>query len=80
MVARTPTVCHYPAATLATTDLRVELEHHRSGEDGSTTIERQRERHHNLDSDYDTPKAAQATHFPYSLGARDGCMAMAPHL
>jgi hypothetical protein len=59
-VARTPTTVHTPsascttiAARLATTDLRSELEYHRSGEDGRTTIERRRERRCNLDGDYD---------------------------
>jgi hypothetical protein len=64
-------------------DLRAELNHCCSGEDGRTTIERQHEWCYNLDSNYDTPKAALArcaTHSPSCLGAASGCMALAPHL
>jgi hypothetical protein len=65
------------------TDLKAELNHRHTGEDDCTTIMRRCERHCNLDSDYDSLRAAparHATHFPRSPGATDGCMALAPHL
>jgi hypothetical protein len=88
MVARTLAVMCTPvlghtAASLTMTDLRAELKHRRSGEDGRTTIEHQRERPCNLDEHYDTLNvipAGQATHPTSSLGASARCMALAPHL
>jgi hypothetical protein len=76
---------HMPTTvSLATTDLKAELERHRSGEDDRTTIDRRRERHRNLDSDYDAANVilgtANATHTSTSLGSRGECMALAPHL
>jgi hypothetical protein len=73
----TPTV-----ASLATTDLRVELERRHSGEDDHTSIERRRERRRNLEDHYDTTNAApvgHATHSPSSPGTGGGCVTLAPH-
>jgi hypothetical protein len=75
-------------ASLATTDLRAELEHSRSGEDGRITIKRQWEMRccqgHNLDGDFDavdTTPVGQAARAPTPLvRSRGGCMALAPHL
>jgi hypothetical protein len=70
-------------ASLTTTDLRAELEHRRSGEDGRTSIERQHERHRNLDDNYGTMNATpagHAVHTPTSLGSKGGCIALALHL
>jgi hypothetical protein len=75
-------------ASLATTDLRAELEHSRSGEDGRITIKRQREMRccqgHNLNGDFDavdTTPVGQAARAPTPLvGSGGGCMALAPHL
>jgi hypothetical protein len=69
--------------SLATTDLRAELERHRMGEDGRTTIERQHERRRNLDDHFGTMNAApmgHAAHTPTSSGSRGGCMVLDPHL
>jgi hypothetical protein len=66
-----PTVDCGLAASLAPTNLRAELDHHRSGEDGCTNIERQRERHRNLDGDFDTPIAAPQCVLHTSLALRD---------
>jgi hypothetical protein len=80
----TPTVAHTPtAASFAMTDLRAELEHHRSREDGHTTIERRRKRRRNLDSEYSAAKAAPTGHAaqpPSSLGTWGGCATLASHL
>jgi hypothetical protein len=60
MIARTPSavstpmVPRAPMTSCTTADLRAELEHRRSGEDGRITIERHRERHHNLNCDFGT--------------------------
>jgi hypothetical protein len=83
--ARASIVSHMPTAvSLTTTDLRAKLERRHSGEDGRTTIDRQRERHRNLDGDYDAanvvPGTANAAHTSTSSGSRGGCMALAPHL
>jgi hypothetical protein len=68
----------------ATINLRAELKHRRSGEDDHTTIERWRERCHNLDGDYGVanaaPDVANAAHTPTSLSSGGRCMALAPHL
>jgi hypothetical protein len=70
--------------SLATMDLQAELEHCRSGEDGRITIERQQERHCNLDRDFsvvDTTPVRQAARSPTSpTGSGGGYMALAPHL
>jgi hypothetical protein len=72
------------AASLATVDLRAELEHRRSGEDVHITIKHQRERHCNLDGDFgvvDTTPMRQAAHTPASpAGSGGGCMVLAPYL
>jgi hypothetical protein len=78
-----PSSTRAPAASLATTDLRAELERRRSGEDGHVTIERHRERRHNLDGDFgvmNTTPMRQAARTPTSLGSGGGCMVLAPHL
>jgi hypothetical protein len=71
-------------ASLATADLRAELERHRMGEHGRITIERQWERHHNLDGDFsvvDTTPVRQAACTPTSQArSGGGCMVLAPHL
>jgi hypothetical protein len=72
-----------PVASLTTADLRAELECRRSREDGCITIERHRERHHNLDGDFGASNATpvgQAARTPTSLGSGGGCMTLAPHL
>jgi hypothetical protein len=77
-LSRTPT-----AASLATTDLRAELEHRRLREDGRTTIECRCEGHHNLEGDYDTTNTApmgHATRSPSSPGTGGECAVLAPHL
>jgi hypothetical protein len=65
MHSRPPSAPHVSSvriASLATADLRSELERHHSGEYGHITIERQRERHrcqgHNLDGDFDAVDTA----------------------
>jgi hypothetical protein len=58
-----------PAASLATTDLRAELERHRSGEDNHISIEQHQERRRNLNADFgaaDTTPVRQAAHTPTS--------------
>jgi hypothetical protein len=75
-------------ASLATADLRAELERRRLGEDDSISIEHQRERccyqGHNLHGDFDvvdTAPVGQATRTPMpTVGFGGGCMALAPHL
>jgi hypothetical protein len=65
------------------TDLRVELECHRSGEDDRITIERPRERRRNLDGDFsaaNTTPVRQAAHTLTSSGSGSGCMELAPRL
>jgi hypothetical protein len=79
MVAHAPSAAHaltMPralAASLTIADLRTELERHRLGEDGGhITIERLRERHHNLDGDFGETNATavgQAAHTPTSPGS-----------
>jgi hypothetical protein len=83
LVARASTMSRTPiAVSLTTTDLRVELECRRSGEDDCTTIEHRWERRRNLDSDYGAvnaaPGAANAMHTPTSLRSGGGCMVLAP--
>jgi hypothetical protein len=61
MAPRVPSATR--AASLATVDLRAKLESHHSGEDYCITIERQWERHRNLDRDFsaaDTTPVRQA--------------------
>jgi hypothetical protein len=68
--------------SLATTDLRDELDCLHSGEDDRTTIEHWRERRCNLDDDYCAPIAAPAgrtTHPPSSPGVVGRCMTLTPH-
>jgi hypothetical protein len=72
-----------PTASLAMTDLRVELKRYRSGEDGRITIEHRHERRRNLDGDFgaaDTTPVRQTALTPTSPGSRGGCMALAPYL
>jgi hypothetical protein len=57
--ARALATPHMLVVSLATTDLRAELEPRRSGEDNRITIELHRERRRNLDDDFG---AADATH------------------
>jgi hypothetical protein len=74
-------------ASLTTVDLRVKLEHQRSGEDGHITIKRQWERHgyqgRNLNGDFDavdtTPMRQAARPPTPPAGSGGGCMALAPH-
>jgi hypothetical protein len=64
-------------------DLHAELEHYHTGEDGHITIERQRERHHNLKGDYGTPVTAivaRALLSSSSPKVTGGCLALARHL
>jgi hypothetical protein len=66
-----------------TTDLKFELEHHCSGEDDHTTIERQCEMRHNHNDHYDTMNAAtaeHAVHTPTSPGSGGRCTELAPHV
>jgi hypothetical protein len=73
---------HVLAASLATTDLRIELEHRRSGKDDRTTIEHHREMRRNPDGDFDAADSTpvrQAARTPTSLArSGGGCMALAP--
>jgi hypothetical protein len=73
-------------ASVAMADLRTELNRHREGEDGCIPIERQRERHHNLEGrnlkkDFNPLVPAQeapiahAMHTSSSPAATGGCMA-----
>jgi hypothetical protein len=73
------------------TDLREEINRHQGGEDSRTTIERNHERHRdlegrNLERDFDLHAAVgarQAAHAPLPLGSprvSGGCMALAPHM
>jgi hypothetical protein len=82
MAPRVSSAMHVLAASLATVDLRAELERRRSGEDGRITIERRRERCHNLDGDFrvvDTAPMRQAARTPtFPTGSGGGCMALAP--
>jgi hypothetical protein len=61
-------------------DLRAELEHRRSGEDGCIIIERQQERRHcqghNLDGDFSVVDTTPVT----LLGSRGSCLVLAPQL
>jgi hypothetical protein len=82
-----------PMASYAMADLRAEINRRHGGEDGRVTIERQHERHQdiegrNLEKDFDSyaplhkgPSAREA-HPPSSPGVTGGggCMALAPHL
>jgi hypothetical protein len=73
-------------ASVAMTELWVELNCRNVGEDSCITIERQRERHRNLEKDFSSLAPAQegliahATHSPSSLATTGGCMALATHL
>jgi hypothetical protein len=83
LVARASTTSRTSiAVSLTTTDLRVELECRRSGEDDCTTIEHRWERRRNLDGDYGAvnaaPGAANVVHTPTSLRSGGGCMVLAP--
>jgi hypothetical protein len=83
-----PRVSSVHVASLATADLRAELERRHSGEDGYVTIELQRKRRRcqgrNLDGDFDavdTAPVRQAVRTPTPpAGSVGGCMALAPHL
>jgi hypothetical protein len=70
-------------ASLATVDLWAELERHCSGEDDRITIERQRERRHNLNGYFgavDTTLVRQDARTPTStVGSGGDCMVLAPH-
>jgi hypothetical protein len=72
------------AASLATVDLRAELELRHSGVDDRITIECQRERWRNLNGDFsaaDTTPVRQATlTSTSSAGSGGGCMALTPYL
>jgi hypothetical protein len=83
LIARTPMVPCASMASLATADLRAELERHCSGEDNRITIKRHRERCHNLDGDFtvaNTTPVRQAFRTPTSPGSGGGCMVLAPRL
>jgi hypothetical protein len=80
-----------PVASIATTDLRAELNHHHDGEDSRITIEWQRERCHNIEDRNlkrefhslvlarDVPAVPVACP-PSSPRLSRGCMVLAPHL
>jgi hypothetical protein len=73
-------------ASIATVNLRAELERRHLGEDDRITIKHQRERRRNLEGDYDPPvtvREAPTTHVtrsPSSPRAVGGRMALASHL
>jgi hypothetical protein len=80
-----------PIASIATAHFHVELNRRHEGKDSRITVERQCERHHNLEArnlekvfSYLAPtreaRVACATHSPSSPAATGGCMALAPHL
>jgi hypothetical protein len=88
-----PAQHHAPMASYWTTDTRKEVNRRRGGEDSRTTIERNCERHrdiegHKLVRDFDLHApvgARQTAHAPFPPGSSGvsgggGCMALAPHL
>jgi hypothetical protein len=82
--ARALATPHMLVVSLATTDLRAELEPRRSGEDNRITIELHRERRRNLDDDFgaaDATHVGQAARTLTSLRTGGGgCMVLTPHL